>query len=599
MLSKQQFAQNKFMRYTAYAIVFGFALMMFLPGSFSLLDVFSGRSLGSGGITVDGVDIINKQIPLYGLQLESIFYGIRTGDLITPSKMMYQININRPSIIGVIGNTIKTKKQQQLVLASLKGWEQWQNTSSDPREMFSNPLTMVRSRLLDVILWQMDVQLAKELNYNLSKKKFNKLTEKAFQAFLNTQYKAAKQNAASKKRKMLGKEDFIYTEDNKWRESYYKWAHSELKERYLHSMVADTFMSGVLPVAADIEQEYLLDNHKVQVDYALYTYDQHFIKEPVFQEKVKEKIEDLKKYYRQKEEKVDIQRVEFSSEEKAKEAQKDPELFMDLPKSQIKKKAKYQAERRTYYADNDMFKKLVTYKKGEVTLPLKDSTNDKIFYIYKIIDRSKPFDQLKKNSKEYKTLLEDYGKDHYSDFKEDYEKQAQKVLKAFIAKASAVKDFRKIKRGEKPLMRHLKVGRTDFFTQTAPVINEVAKTDKKKKVPESIKEFQSNSQFIKTSFTLKPGELSPEVLSEEIAKDDSPIIPLDETKKSGNRKKVFFVVKMINEKVPQIDVLKAKDKKRQIEGIVRSIKRTDFTLLNSLWLPYLKKTRGYKVQFNY
>ncbi|GMT49526.1 MAG: hypothetical protein IEMM0008_1065 [bacterium] len=586
MLSKQQFAQNKFMRYIAYAIVFGFALMMFLPGSFSFIDVFRGKGPSSGAITVDGVDISQKEIPYYGVLYAST----------PPSIVMHRLNINQDSLFSVIKGLVKTKQQQQDVLLSLKNWEQWRDTSGNLRGMSNNPLDRVHSRLLDVILWQMNIQLAKDLNYGLSKDKFNEFIDQSYQLFLDDQYKGAKRKADTKKIKMQSKEDFIINMSRRMSDYYYRWADKELKERYLHSLVAETLIDGVLPVEADIEQEYLLDNHKVQVDYALYTYDKHFIKESIFKKKVKEKVEDLKKYYRENEEKIDIKRVQFSSEEKAGKAKNDPELFMEEPKDKTKKKAKYQVERRTYYADNDMFKKLRIHKKGNVTDPIKDSTNDKIFYIYKIMDRSKSFDQLKENSKEYISLIKSYAKDHYIDFKEDYEKRAQKVLKAFIDKAVGVKDFRTIKRGERPL--NLKVGRTDFFTQTNFEIKELSKT-KEKAVPESIKEFESNNQFMKTSYALKPGELSHGVLSEEIGDDDSPIIPLDESKKSSNKKKVFFVVKKVAEKIAKINVLKPKDKKRQVEGIIRSIKRTDFTLLNSLWLPYLQKKMGYKVKFNY
>ncbi len=554
MLSKQQFAQNKFMRYTAYAIVFGFAIMMFLPGSFSILDVFRGKSSGSGTITVDGVDISQK----------------------------------------LINYKMDTRQRKQFVLINKRIWEQWKDPSSNPEEIFRNQGNTMRSRLLDVILWQMNVQTAKDLNYGLSKDKFDDFIEESYQTFLDDLYKGEKQKADKEKRKMKNKEDFIsdvirgrsrfaFGESD----NYYRWADKELKERYLHNMVAKNFLNGVLPVAADIEQEYLLDNHKVQMDYALYTYDKHFIKELVFKEKVNEKIEGLKKYYREKREKIDIKRVQFSSEEKAGKAKNDPELFMEEPKDKTKKKTKYQVERRTYYADHDMYKKLMKYKKDDITDPIKDSTNDKIFYIYKLLNQTKPFSQLKENSKEYMALITDYAKDHYIDFKEDYEKQAQKVLKAFIAKATGVKDFRKIKRGEKSLIQHLKVGRTDFFTQTDPVINELSKT-KGKGSPESIAEFPSNNQFMKISYALKPGELSSEVLFEDIVDEKLP-----------NKRKVFFALKKVGEKVAKINVLKPKDKKREVERIARSIKRTDFMLLNSLWLPYLKKKMGYKVNFNY
>ncbi|MDH5682132.1 MAG: hypothetical protein OEZ36_11130, partial [Spirochaetota bacterium] len=138
----------------------------------------------------------------------------------------------------------------------------------------------------------------------------------------------------------------------------------------------------------------------------------------------------------------------------------------------------------------------------------------------------------------------------------------------------------------------MKAGRTEYFSQNTDGVFFLSnKKDKDgKKIPgNDIEEFVAlssgskshNKTFFNEAFSLQNGGLSSKVLVEEM-----------QGKFLG--RKVYFIIKKVGEKLPDLKGLNVLETKT----LMGKIRQADYLVIEALWLNYLQKEMGFSVEIN-
>ena len=541
--------QNKFARYTVYTIVVAMAIWMGLT-VVDLKDIFQPG--GSHFIKVEGKEVY--------------FNNISTDQ---PRPVYFK------SIREVLEEYSKDKNmfRSQILKNMLENWQ---------KPSFIRDVEFIRRHIIRVMLWQMKLELANDIGYQLSKDKFNYLQKQSFRKYkdeLYNEYLDKFYRTAPKGKqdmKPQSKDDYLDERgEHAWR-GFATTLLPYLETYYLLGIIDNALQQGLLVSLPEIEEDFRTENHEVKVEFALYSYDQ-FVQEASFKKLVKE--DDLKKYYENNELKITAKKITFKTKKEAEKALKDPNLFKE--EKDKKKKPKYKISSQTIRPFNNMYKLVDNYKKGDITSPIEDS-NTKKFNVYQVISKEKAFQSVKESANEYQNLVEKYGKEQYGKYQKEYEKKGDEVMKGFLANAKGGASFGSLKGGF-----NIKTGRTDFFNQNSiDVALENTKT-KENKMGKPIIEFVTiapggkkvfNNEFFKSSFAQKKGEISPKVLSETMM-----------------NRKLFFVVKKLDEKLPNFSKDFTADKRRKL---FKQKQDNDWQMIDSLWLNYLLEYTGYSVDVN-
>ncbi len=581
MLSTKQFGQNKIFKVVAGAIVIGLAFLMFLPGSASFYDMFTG-SRSAKAITVNGTDIYTKTLPLL------------------MSKTYYTATLQ-----GFLHDTISRNRDKPetkaLMLYNLLNNDNWAKPTTDFQT------EMIRRRIYNAILWQIFYELSQDLGLAISKEKlihYMRLSFKQYFKDLYNQYRSNFEQSLKKGRKpgknFLSEVDF-YEEykDSGWGREKLGWNRfrsyfiNHTETMYFINLINSMITSNTLSVLPELMEEFKMNNRKIQVHYALYTFDQ-FLTEPDTIKLLDKN--DLKEYYNKYIQKLDVKRATFNSEDEAKKSKDDPNLFkVDKKNKDDKKnpkknqKNKYKISSESIQTFDDKYKKLNELKENDISevIPGKD----KKFYIYKITKKSDPFEKLR--GKEFNTLIKQFGATQYKKLKADYEKKADEVMNSFLTQAKDGKSFKQTAQRDK--YKFVKTGLTDPFTLNADEIKDfVSKEDKKNKksngAGKPINEFLTtsnnyfslskiiNETFFKAAFSLKKDEVTDKVLSHDM-----------------QGKKVFFIIKLQSEITPDLKKGMAPHIQQQM---MKSFSRQDFNTSELLLVNYLRDKMGYKIKIN-
>lgn len=552
MFDARRLSENKWIRYFAFLIVFGFALLMFLP-TMSLNEMFGGSS--ASYITVNGEEVFTKPFPVYGAT-------------VPVSVSTYQF------FKDYAGGNDKNKTIKAYLLYQLvKDWD---------KPQVNQELEKLRQRLLQAITYQLNRDLADDLGIVITDQNLKDFISYSFEQRLKMMYEDAK-----RQNKKLNQSLDEYKDENRdyeWKE-YSSWAVKYLKDIYINSVFLSTLNNGILPTFADMDMQYINQEHKVQIDFGLYTFEQ-YIQDPAFLNSINE--EDLKKYYTETEEKITAEQAVFSSIEKANDAKRDPELFKPAKKNETKD---YESKIVTLQSDDDFFKELSSYSSGTLSDVISGKGEEKKYYIFRIISKSAPFSELKTDRTKFKEFVKKYANKNFDKYKESYQKRAQEVMSEFLQTAKSGKMFANIQ-SVSPKIRNVKTGRTEFFTQDAVEVQLLQEKGKDGKAPPpvSIPEFLEtsyytaekhyNKEFFKTAFSLSKGELSPKVHTSVVKEGD---------------KQVYFVIRNVDIQKPDLSKPIPFGIKNRFFA---TVKMTDGYIINNGWSKYIIDKYGYKVKVN-
>lgn len=552
MFDARRLSENIWVRYFVYFIVFGMVLLM----GFSVISFgdLTGNSKADY-ITVNGQDVFLKEIP--------------SVDPANPSSFQ-------------VYNVFKSYINQQGQTKGLKAALLYQMVQDWDKPHVNRNLEYIRQALNLAIIFQLNKELAEDLNVVITDKDLKDYIGSSFEQYLKAVYEAQK-----KENKSFNLSLAEYKDENRdyiWKE-YSGWAGKHLKDIYINNIFLSAINNGVLPTFADMDMKYQNQEHKVQVDFGLYTFE-HYLDDPAFLNSLDQ--EELKKYYTETEEKITAEQVVYTSLEKANDAKRDPDLFK--PAKENEKKT-VDSKIVTFQSKDDFFKDLINYPTGSTTDVIQGKKEDKQYYIFKIINKSTPYEGLKADKTSYKEFLKKYANQNYTKIKDNYEKRAEEVMNKFLQVAQSGRVFTGINSID-PMIRNVKVGRTDFFNQVPLEVQLLQKKGKDGKEPKPIEipEFLEmsyitgerfyNKEFFKTAFSLKKGELSPKVHSEVL--------------ENGN-KKVFFVLKNVDIKKP--------DMSKPIPFGVKNryfitAKNSDGAVISNNWAKYIMDKYGYEVKVN-
>ncbi len=268
MLSTKEFAKNKLFRGVAYAIVIGFALLMFLPGSYNLFDVIRGGG-GQNFITVNG---------------NEIFYTAGQNN----------------NLANIFQDWLSRGTQAKGVKAF---------TLNNALNSWKNPVDYLSIYLRNAIVQQMQNELAEDLDIDISKEKLRH--------YMFLVYKREKERHFNDPQN----KNTPFPELNSFRRNYGK----NLPKQYKVQAITNTLQNGILFSVPKLVEDYNTQNHEVKVDFAVYTFD-NYIKDPNVFSKLKKA--DLEKYYHEKIEKMTILEAVFKTKEEAVQAKSDKDFFI-------------------------------------------------------------------------------------------------------------------------------------------------------------------------------------------------------------------------------------------------------------------------------
>ncbi|MDH4128568.1 MAG: hypothetical protein OEV44_07450, partial [Spirochaetota bacterium] len=444
-----------------------------------------------------------------------------------------------------------------------------------------------RSRwLYPVIRNQLNLSLAQDLGFNISEKKFIHLAKAKYNEFLTFVYGyEKKKHEDSFKGKpiepFMSEKEFRNRYYNRYRQYFENYELSNLKNNYRLSIVNSTIKTGSFVPTPDIIESYRAKEHKVKVDFALYTYE-NFSNDPIIQEIIKKKKldNDIKDFYNKNESTIRVKKASFTTTEEANTAKKDSTLFKETKESNTKSYPILEIK-----STEPLYYRLRQYKIGDITDIIPGINKDKQVYIYKILPKV-DFSDFQKDLSAYKELVKKYAESNYEKFKSDFETRANELLKAFQSKVKAASPFSESS-SEHP---NLKLGRTNLFSQigftetggkTIPELTYEGKTDWKDLIRDFLYiagdgEKHYNKNFFLTAFSLKVKEISTILNNEMLGK------------------KVFFIIRKEDEKLPTIP----KDIMVKQKEVVSERLYNDIIVNETLWTEYLRKYQGYSVKVN-
>lgn len=551
MFSKDQLSHNKWIRGLAYTIVIGFALLMFLPTTISLNELF--RPTAPKFIEVNGEEIFLSNFPLYEDQPQ-LSISIESALRQYLSSSSSSQNPQNPQ------NTLTQEEKAELLYTMLQNW-QTPNKNPD--------LESIRSFIVRAIRWQLNTDLTKELDIELSKKDFQNLMKKSYLLYLQTQYQEQIQQYSENQEDLPNWQEFLEEYYEYFFEGYANWAENYLHDQYLENQISSSFQNGILIPLVELEKEFEIQSKQVQVEYALYGY-QDFLKEPEMQKKIT--AQQLRKFH-EAESRIRVQKVQFSSKEKANHALRDEELFRSDEESP------YQSEELELSRQNPVFETLKNYKKEEITSPILEK--DSSYSLYKILQTTQSFENIQNDPEVLQNLMYQYAKPRYEQYQKDYENYAKQLLQTFLKKKES--SFTETQ-NQNSQLQNVRVGKTGLFHQNTLILLSEGQSylqddNTEDFISFSVQGRKYSSVFLNQAFSLKKGKVSEKILQDQSAKNDE---------------QIFFLLKKIDEKLPDPKDFNHERKREYLQSQKQSLEN----IFQTQWISYLIKQKNQVAQIN-
>ena len=597
MIREKKFSEKKWIRFSAYGIVVGFALLMFLPASISLRDIFEGGGVGLGLIGVNGKEVFYKNLPIY-----------EESPKVT--KSIYDVTRDYFS-----GLEKKAERRGQVF------WFTNMLNNLDQKSPVGE-IEGLRSLIKLVINWEMGLDWAKEQGVRISKESLGKIIRAQYVKYLRNEYQEilGGMGAEIEEGEGLSWEDFLEENEESKRVAYYEWGVLSLGDQYIWTHVGDLMKEGSLMNEVDVAEELRLRNRRVKVSYAMYRYED-FLEEDFLGEDflggvdLKGMIdeEDMEEYYHENEEKVLVERYDFDSQEEGEEwlgdmrGEGSGKLESKKPESKKPEKKGLRLPI-TVKDDGGLFNELKSYKVGELTGVIEKGGENggekeegeggenegengegggKKYYVYKVIESNEEFKVLKEDRQKYRGLMKEYLRRNAKKYQKWYEKVGKGKMEGFLKEAEMMGmgrggwGFEEIQLGEEEY-RNIQTGETGFFNQDPESVKRVGEDGEE---GEGIKEFlmvsylgrkEYNEEFFKEAFGLEEGGLSDGVRSEEWG--------------GGDKSKIYFILKKEGEE--------EKEEEGGEELLREKLRASDYQVFSELWMKYLEEVKGYEVKIN-